>query len=362
MKNKAMVLESFNKPLVMRETEIPALKPGEVLIKLTASGVCGSDLHMYRGEDPRTRLPIILGHEGVGIIADISGKKNSVEGEKLQISDPVMWNRGYTCGECYYCKVLKQPSWCPNRKTMGINIFPTSEAPLTGCYSEYIILQKHADIFKLPEGLDHAALVAASCSGSTIAHAFMEAAPQPGDTVVVQGPGPLGLFAVAFAKAHGAQNIFVIGGSPSRMEICTKFGATHLLNRRETTIAERRDIVLEATHGRGADYVIECTGIPDAFVEGIELCRIGGAYVCTGYAQPLGDVVIDPFKHVVRRNIRLHGVWVSQTEHTYQALQMVLQNPDLFAQIVTHRLPLAQANEALELIAKKQALKVILQG
>ena len=94
MKSKAMVLTGFRQPLEMQEFEIPALKEGQILIKLDAIGVCGSDVHMWKGEDPRTPLPIILGHEGVGTIVDMHGPKNSIYGEALKEGDRILWHRG----------------------------------------------------------------------------------------------------------------------------------------------------------------------------------------------------------------------------------------------------------------------------
>ena len=121
MKTNTMVLTRFNEPLVPEEIEIPALRPGEILIKLEASGICGSDVHMWKGEDPRTPLPIILGHEGVGRIAAMNGVHHTVDGKPLHEGDRVLWNRGVTCGECFACKVLLKPWLCENRKVYGIN-------------------------------------------------------------------------------------------------------------------------------------------------------------------------------------------------------------------------------------------------
>lgn len=355
-----MVLEQFNGPLVEREFNVPSLVPGQVLVKIKASGVCGSDIHMWRGEDPRTPLPIILGHEGVGEIVDIAGSLRAVNGERLMTGDLILWSRGVSCGQCYTCTVLKEPSLCPHRRVYGINRSSSEIPHLNGCYSEHIILAPGTDIFLLDKSIDPAVLVTASCSGATIAHAFDLAAPTPGETVIVQGPGPLGLFAVAFAKAHGASKIIVIGGSPERLALCREFGATMVLNRKSSSVTERREIIFDATHGRGADLVVEAAGYPEALSEGLELVRGGGTYVSAGYAQPLGTIEFDPFKHLVRKNLKLQGVWVSDTSHTYRAMQVVLGQPELFAKMVTHRFRLQEANEALAVMADKTALKAVL--
>lgn len=360
MKSKAMVLTGFRQPLEMQEFEIPALKEGQILIKLDAIGVCGSDVHMWKGEDPRTPLPIILGHEGVGTIVDMQGPKNSIYGEALKEGDKIIWHRGMNCNKCYACVILKDPSLCTNRRIYGINV-PASEPPyLNGGYSEYIILDDSTHVFKIEEEVDPAILVSASCSGSTVAHAIDMSHMKFGDTVLVQGPGPLGVYAVAFAKSMGASEIIVIGGSEVRLELCKEFGATAVLNRHNLTIEERREKVLQLTRGRGVDIAIEAVGVQGAAEEGLKLVRTGGAYLSTGYAQPAGIEKVDFFLDVVRKNLRIQGVWVSDASHTEQAIKLVLKNKELFGKLVTHRMALEDANEALKVMDSKEALKAVL--
>ncbi len=360
MKSRAMVLTKFKRPLEMEEIEVPALKEGEILIKLEASGICGSDVHMWQGEDPRTPLPIILGHEGVGRIAAMKGPHTTVEGKPVREGDRVLWNRGVSCGHCYACKVLLMPWLCENRKVYGINR-PRSEEPyLNGCYSEYIILSPGTDLFRVEDSVDPAILVSASCSGATAANAFDTVKINPGDTVVIQGPGPLGVYGVAYAKKMGAKNIAVIGGSPQRLELCKEFGATHLINRHEKNAAQRLETVKEITHGRGADVVLEAAGSRGAAQEVLNLARSGGHCVLTGYAQPVGEEAIDFYSQVVRKHLKIQGIWVSDTRHTLQAMELVLGQPDLFRKLITHRFTLEDANQALEAMQKKQALKAVL--
>jgi threonine dehydrogenase-like Zn-dependent dehydrogenase len=360
MKTKAMVLEAFKQPLVMREIEMPPLTQGQVRVQLEAAGVCGSDVHMWQGEDPRTPLPMVLGHEGVGRITELKGIKNTVLGEELRLGDLILWNRGITCNTCYYCAILEEPSFCQNRKVYGINR-PMTEAPyVNGCYTEYLTLTEDTHLFKLPEDVDPAIMVSASCSGATIAHGFDLNSPNYGDTVLIQGPGPLGVYAVAFAKLKGAKEIIVIGGAENRLQMCKDFGATTILNRRQTTIEERKSAILDLTKGRGVDLIIEAAGEPSAVREGLQLTRMGGAYLSVGFSQPPGECTVDFFQEVVRKNLKIQGVWVSSTRHTYQAIQLVLNNKDLFGRMITHRYPLTEANAALQVMHSREAVKAVL--
>jgi threonine dehydrogenase-like Zn-dependent dehydrogenase len=165
---------------------------------------------------------------------------------------------------------------------------------------------------------------------------------------------------VAFAKELGAREIMVTGGSENRLDLCREFGATAVLNRRVTTTEERKDFVFDRTGGRGADVVIEATGDPSAVHEGLALLRSGGAYLSIGFSQPPGVCNVDFFREVVRQNVRIQGVWVSGTRHTFQALNLIEGRKELFGKMITHRFRLDEADAALAAMAKREALKAVL--
>jgi threonine dehydrogenase-like Zn-dependent dehydrogenase len=360
MESKAMVLEKFNHPLPMRAFPIPDLKEGEVLVKIEAAGVCGSDVHMWEGRDPRIRLPMILGHEGVGEIADVNGEKRDVHGRPLKRGDKVLWNRGVTCGHCYFCRVKMEPSLCPHRWVYGIHTSCAGPPYLTGNYSEYLLLAREVDLFKIETDVDLQVFVPASCSGATAAHAFDLSRMESGDSVLVQGIGPLGIFSVAFARSFGASEIIVIGGTEERLKTCQAFGATTVLNRHRLSMEERKEAVMEITHGRGVDVAFEMAGEPDALKECISLARTGGSCITAGFGEPHGTIELDCFHDIGRKNLRLQGVWVSEVRHTHMALQLIMRRPQDFRKLITHTFPLDQANEALHAMKSKEAVKAVL--
>ena len=361
LRSKAMVLERFGEPLVEREFELSKIPNGSVLVRILASGVCGSDVHIAKGEDPRTPIPIILGHEGVGEVVNIESEKRDLNGHEINVGDWVIWNRGIVCGKCYWCKVTKQPYLCPERKVYGINMSCKDYPHLLGAYSEYMVLLNETEILKIPEDIDPAVLVMTACSGATAAHAFDELEEELfGKTVVVQGAGPLGLYSVAFARFGGATNGIVISGSKNRLEISKKLGADLTLNRYEMSVEERRKKVFDMTFGRGADVVIEATGNSSALLEGLELLRRGGTYLVMGVAVPQDPIPFKVYDNLVRKNLSIKGIWVSDASHLIKAVDITLKNSELFSTMITHRLPLNRANEALELMEKREALKVVL--
>jgi threonine dehydrogenase-like Zn-dependent dehydrogenase len=298
----------------------------------------------------------------VGEIAALGGEARSVDGEPLRVGQRIIWNRGVACGRCYFCAVKHEPELCPHRKVYGIHSSCEKPPHLNGCYADHILLTAGTDIFLLPEELceQPEIAVSASCSGATAAHAFELAPTAPGDSVLVQGPGPLGLYLVAFAATAGARHIFVVGGTPERLALCKEFGATHLLNRNATTPDERRDVIMNMTSGRGVDVAYEAVGAAEVVAEGLRLVRTGGAYALAGFGQPGGSLAFDLYTDIVRKNLRLQGVWVSHTRHTHAALALVARHPEAFAKLVTRKYSLRQATEALEAAKRREGMKLVL--
>ncbi len=355
MKKRAYVLDRFNELLKMKDFEIPPLKEGEILVKIVASGICGSDLHICRGRDPRINLPLILGHEGVGIVEEIRGDKRDISGERLTIGDFVIWDRGITCGECHFCLVKKEPSLCPARRVYGIT--------MDGCYTDYLILLAGTKIIKIKEKVDPVLLVSSVCSGATVAHAIELSNISPGDRVVIQGPGPLGIFAVAFSLEKGASEVIVIGTNRSkkRLELCMIFGATETLSIDATPVEKRLSIIKEKTDGLGADVVIDCAGTIESIREGLKMVCPGGSYVLPGLATPLENVSVNFYEDVVKKSLRIQGVWVSDTSHLEQAVRLILSRKYPFERLVTHTFGLDEVNEALKAMENRQTIKAVLK-
>lgn len=354
----AMVLEQFGQPVVRRELPVPRLQPGEVLLRLRASGVCGSDLDIVAGQDPRVTLPLVPGHEGIGEIAEVCGEKADVTGEALRAGDLVAFNRGLTCGKCAYCGVRGQPELCAKRETYGISMgggvqaadVPSATPALQGCYAEYIVLREGTKTIRLPGEADPIALVPATCSGATAANAVELAEIQPGDTIVVIGPGPLGLYAAALALDQGAGQVVMIGRRRDRrLELAERIGCV---------AATPADGLPTAA---GAAVVIDCAGTAETVSQALELVAPGGTIAIPGVATPLAACALDPYV-LSRKQVRLQGVWTSNARHLQQALALAQSGRYPLGEMVTHVLPLEQANEGLRLLRDRQAVKVVLAG
>jgi len=358
---RAMVLRAFNKPLEMTEYPLPEPDAGEVLVRIAAAGVCGSDVHMWRGHDPRTPLPIILGHEAIGCVERIGGEKADINGEPLRTGDLIGWDRGVVCGECFFCIVKKQPYLCPNRQVYGISMSCKQPPHLKGGYATHMVLDAKTKVMKLPEGTSPELLVSASCSGATAAHAVEQCDIGQGDTVVIVGAGSLGLFALAFALNRGATKAVAVDVEASRLELAREFGATHTLHATETSPERRLEFVKGLTHGRGADVVIDCSGYAPAITDGIGMCRRGGTYTMPGIAVPAGETPVRFYEDISIRNLLIRGVWVSDTAHFRQAVEMVLSARYPFDRLVGRTFQLEDANDALGATESREVVKAVIK-
>ena len=363
---RASVLEQFHAPLQLRRFEIPSRpEPGAALVRTEMAGICGTDVHLWKGELP-IALPVILGHETVGRIEQLGdGLERDWAGAPLQVGDRVTWTSSTSCGACYYCNEKRQPTRCPHRRAYGIGYRCDQPPHFLGGYAEFHYLQPRVNVFKLPDDLPTESVIGAGCALNTAIHGVERTGIAWRDTVVVQGAGPVGIAALAVAKSAGAARVILIGGPAHRLEMARRFGADHVLSLEEFhQPAARLEAVRALTGGFGADVVLECVGQPGAVVEGMEMCRDGGKYLVLGHYCDAGPVSWNP--HVVtRKQLTVIGSWSYEPRHLRQAISFLHTTRSLypFAEMVTHRFSLEQANEALATTADwRSAKSVIVPG
>src|SRR5436190_5261634 len=238
---KASILESFKAPLRVQEYPLPSrLEPGAALARTEMAGICGTDVHLWKGELP-IGLPVILGHETVGRIEQLgAGLEKDWTGQPLRKGDRITWNSAVSCGRCYYCTEKRQPTRCPHRRAYGIG-HRCDEAPhFLGGYAEFHYLQPGTTIFKLPDDLPTESMVGAGCALITAIHGVERTGVQWQDTVVVQGAGPVGIAALGVAKSAGASKVIVIGGPAHRLEMARQFGADETIDIAQLSTSDAR--------------------------------------------------------------------------------------------------------------------------
>ncbi len=360
---QAAVLEAFQQPLVLRDFPLPeSLAPGEALVRVDIAGICGTDVHLWLGQLP-IPIPVILGHESVGTLVKVGeGLDRDWRGQPLGIGDRVAWASSISCGECFYCRLKRQPTRCVSRKAYGISYCSNDAPHLRGGYSQYILLRAGSSLFRLPDDLPGEAIVGAGCALWTAIHGMERAPIAWGDVVVVQGAGPVGLASLAIALESGASKVILVGGPKHRLELAQKFGAAATIDIAEfPDLAKRREAILAETGPYGADQVIECVGHPAAVNEGLDLCRDGAQFLVLGQYADAGNISFNPHT-VTRKQLRMIGSWGFEPRHVDAAVALLARTAwkDKFASEITHRFPLSEANAALETVREWRGGKVVL--
>jgi threonine dehydrogenase-like Zn-dependent dehydrogenase len=380
---KASVLERFEAPLVSRRFALPdQLETGAALVRTEMAGICGTDVHLWRGQLPIS-LPVILGHETVGRIEQLGeGPGRDWTGQSLNVGDRVTWNSAASCGNCYYCSGKRQPTRCPHRRAYGIGYRCDQPPHFLGGYAEFHYLRPGTTIFKIPAGLPTESVIGAGCALITAIHGVericvesrSDVSSDQGtgempvlpslwrDHVVVQGAGPVGIAALSVAKNAGAETVTVTGGPKQRLEVARRFGADHTIDIDDVTDSVARiDAVRQLTGGYGADVVLECAGSPVAVTEGMEMCRDGGKFLVLGQYCDAGTVSLNPH-NITRKQLQIFGSWSSKPRHLKAALEFLrtTEKQFPFASTVTHRFPLEHANEALMTTARWQSAKSVI--
>ncbi|MER6350757.1 zinc-binding dehydrogenase [Streptomyces sp. NPDC001634] len=360
--SRAIVLQEYNSPPVIAEFDLAAPAPGGMTVACRYGGICGTDLHLIGGHLD-VPIPLVLGHEGLGTVHELGeGTTHDVNGRPLAPGDTVMWASSIACGRCHACQELREPTLCENRRTYGVNRSMTAGSPLAGSWAEFIRLAPGTTVIKLPEGIDPVAAMSLACAGPTMIHALWERRPvRLGETVVVQGSGPVGLAAACFAQLAGA-HVIMVGGPRARLALARTAGIAdqHIDVVDSGDMEAARKVVLETTGGRGADLVIECAGVPEAVEQGTRLVRRSGSYLVVGQYTDSGNTWFNPHQ-IVYRQLEVIGSWAFTGAHLNQYVRMLPALTERFdlASVVT-TFPLADVHDALEHVAAGAVMKAVL--
>jgi len=358
---RAAVMSAPRKPIELRDFPDPTLEPGAVLLETVASEVCGTDVHIHHGRLASVPFPIIPGHVSVGRVADASGVDRDALGAALAIGDVVtFYDVHETCGRCYHCAVVRQPTRCPARKVYGITY--SANDGLLGGWAERIYLKPGVRVLRLPDPLTADDVIGGGCGLFTGFAAVERADITMGDTVVVQGAGPVGLAAAAFAGLRGAARVITIGGPAGRLDLARRFGVDQTLSLDQHSPHDRDEAVRGLTDGRGADVVIEATGNPDAVPEGLRLLRDGGTYVVAGHYTDVGPTTLNFHTDVNRKHAQIRGQWGTEFSHVARALTLFARHRDRlpFADTIGGRYGLQDAGRALADVEAMRVTKAVI--
>jgi threonine dehydrogenase-like Zn-dependent dehydrogenase len=358
---RAVVMPAPRAALEVRQFAEPRVEAGAVLLRTLGSEVCGTDVHLWHGQLAGVPYPIIPGHVSVGEVAATGGEVADVDGKPLMVGDVVTFLDVYgSCGRCWYCTVAHASTRCPHRRVYGITL--SADEGLLGGWAEYIYLRPGVHIVSLPLALPWETFLAAGCGLPTALHALERAEVRFGDTVVVQGSGPVGLSAAILAQLRGASKVIVVGGPQLRLEMATRSGADTVLDIAAIDAAGRLEAVRALTGGRGADVTIEATGVASAVPEGMRLTRDAGRYVVVGQYTDAGTAEFNPHLDLNRKHLDVRGCWGSDLSHVYRAVQVLARYHTRFpwSEFVSAQYSLERAQEALEAVAAQQVVKALI--
>lgn len=326
------------------EVPVPTPGPGELLIRIEAASLCGTDLHIYRWDEwAQGRLggglPRIFGHEMAGeVVAHGPGLLGRLA---IPLGTLVAAETHLVDGSCYQCRTGREHV-CANLRILGIDI--------DGAFAEYVVLPAH-NAWPSP-GLAPEIAAIQEPMGNAVHAAFTEEI--AGQTVVVLGCGPIGLMAVAIADLAGAAKVFATDVNPERLEMARRLGADETIDAREDVVAR----LMEATGGVGVDIVLEMSGAESAIRQGFAAVTNGGRVSLLGL--PSKPITMDLSDEIIFKGLRVYGITGRKMFETWYRTQALLAQGLDLSPIVTHRLPLSRFAEAFDLLAAGHGGKVVL--
>ncbi|WP_150462063.1 zinc-binding dehydrogenase [Nesterenkonia ebinurensis] len=358
---QAVVIERFGQSATLQPVPIPdKLEPGALLVQVEACSVCGTDVHLWRGElSLRVDLPVILGHEMVGrVVAAGTGSEKDSFNQELNVGDRIVWSHA-ECKQCRFC-VSGLPTLCANKRSYMYE--NCREYPyLLGGFGEYAYVLPDSGRVRVPDNVSNELASLSSCAFRSVVNAFNQVGQiSPSDVVMIQGIGPLGLLGVAMAKLAGSRKIIALGEPAERRELAKRFGADDVFSIAEASGEERRAAVLGATEGNGADLVFEFSGNPRAFTEGLELVAPGGRYMVVGQLGT-GEVQFAP-SLITKKNLQVMGSFSGSIRHYWQALEIVSRHQgDMpFAELITGTYGLDEVDDALNAMRAETEIKPLI--
>ncbi len=320
---------------------------GDAIIKISTTTICGTDLHILKGDVPSVTPGRILGHEGIGIIEEVgSGVSLFRKGDHVLISCIT------ACGICDHCR-QGMYSHC---RTGGWNLGNT----IDGTQAEYVRVP-HADtsLYRLPKGLDEdSAVMLSDILPTALECGVLSGKVQPGDTIAIVGAGPIGLAAVLTAQLYSPAEIIMVDVDDNRLQVAKKLGATTLVNSKDGTAVEQ---IMKLTGGEGVNVAIEAVGLSDTFDVCQHILGVGGRLANVGVHGTHCQLCLDKLWD---RNVSITTRLVD-TATTPMLLKLVASGKLAPKQLVTHSFPLSDIVKAYETFAhaaKEKALKVVLKA
>jgi L-iditol 2-dehydrogenase len=340
---KALLLSEY-RHLEITDLPSPTPAPDEVLIRVSACGICGSDVHGYDGSSGRRIPPIVMGHEAAGIVAAIGKDVRKVaEGDRITFDSTVF------CGVCPFC-LRGEINLCDNRNVLGVSCGDYRRA---GAFAEFVTVPERI-VHRLPEslGFPQAAMLEAV---SVALHAVSLSQIKTGQSALVLGAGMIGLLTMQVLRVAGCSSVYVADVDSTRLKLASSLGAT------ETLLATGADLaskISDLTKGQGVDLAVEAVGINDTVTAAVNCVRKGGTVTLVGNIS--AEVTL-PLQKVVTRQIRMQGSCASSGEYP-QAIELVSTGKIQVQPLITAVAPLEEGPRWFERLYSREPnlMKIVL--
>lgn len=344
MSEATMAAAVFHGPDNLSIEEVPRPRPGagEAVIKVSRCGICGTDLHILKGNFPAPNLPLIIGHEFAGEVVEVGdGVINTQPGDKATVDINI------ADGTCYFCR-RNQKLFCPNVRQLGVHD--------AGGMAEYV-LAPAANVYVLPESMPLEAAAYIEPLACAV-HGQDRVGVEMGEIVAIVGGGPMGLAHAALARLNGASHVIVSEPMQSRRELAQNLGVDTIVDPMSADAVEQ---VLEATDGRGADVVIEAVGSVRTYQDALRMARRGGRFLAYGAAPPDAEMALRPFD-IYSKELTIVGSYAGTYETWPKAIDLISNGRFDPSRIVDEVRPLGEVAEAIESLEKdKSVVKIQVQ-
>lgn len=336
---KALVLEEYGR-FVYKDMDMPRTGPHDVLVKVMACAVCGSDVHGMDGSTGRRIPPVVMGHEASGIIETVGS-----EVRDFAAGDRVTFDSTVYCGRCDYCREGRI-NLCDNRRVLGVSC---AEYRMDGAFAQYVSVPDHI-IFKLPDAVtfEQAAMIEPL---SVAYHATVLPRVAPGlegrMTAAVVGCGNIGLLIAQLLKARGFGKVLVSDVSEEKLRLAKKLGLSDRVDSSRETMA---DAALRLTGGRGVDLSFDAVGVESSVMDAIRALKKGGECVLVGNVTPAVPI---PLQEVVTKQLTLYGSCASSGEYP-QCLDRIADGSVDVDALISKAVPLSEGNEWIHRVYNRE--------
>lgn len=326
---------------------VPKPKPGygEVLVKVLATSICGTDLHIYRWDSwaqSRIKIPRIMGHELAGEIVEVGEGVNFVD-----VGDYVSAETHIVCNNCFQCRVGMKHV-CQNTKILGVDV--------DGAFAEYVVIPAE-NVWKNPRSLPIEYATIQEPLGNAVDTVLAEGYEGvEGKTVVIFGDGPIGLMCIELSKIFGASKIIVFGRSDYRLDIARKFNPDFVVNSFGLDVVK---LVMDYTGGQGADVVLEVSGSSQALRDALKVVKPGGRISILSIYD--GDVTLNVNDGIVLKAVRVYGITGRRIWNTWYMVSNIIESGKInLSPIITHKFKLNDLAEGMKVMEERKCGKVIL--